>query len=203
MNYRRIFIIFGLIALVSFNYNQYAKANRPAGGSAQDPIVTKSYADKYLNQAFGELAEQLAYMKTQIKLLNQGTTRIESRLKQPVTLTLGKKEAREGKKTHILTSAPYTKDGRTMLPFRFVGEIMNAQVNWNPSIRTASYLLNGKIIDVTIGSKHAKINQEQITLDTAPELKDGSTMVPVRFITESLGARIEWKPDTQQIIIYP
>lgn len=203
MKLKHIIIIFTLLALIAINYNQNAKANRPDPGSAQDPLVTKSFADQYISQAFGELAETLAYMETQIKFLKQRATTLENRLRQPVILTLGKKEAIEGDKIHLLAAAPYIKDGRTMLPFRFIGEIMDAQVNWDAATRTASYQLAEKIIEVTIDSKYAKINHQQIILDVAPELKDGSTMVPVRFITESLGAKIDWKPETKQIIIYP
>ena len=203
MNLRRILIILSIIALIVFNHSQNAKASRSPGGSALDPLVTKSYADQYLNQVFGQLQQQLFNLEDQIILLKQRTAAIESRLRQPITLTLGKKEAYEGEKIHLLAAPPYSKDGRTMLPFRFLGEIMGAQVSWDGKTNSATYQLDSKKIEVTIGSKYAKINNQQLPLDAAPEIKDGSTMVPARFITESLGAKVEWKPQTQQVIIYP
>jgi len=203
MNLKRILIIFGIIALIAFNYIQDVKAGRSSGGSALDPLVTKSYADQYLDQAFGQLQQQLFNLEDQILLLRQRATAIERLLKQPIILTLGKQEAYEGDKIHFLTAPPYTRDGRTMLPFRFLGEIMGVQVGWDSKTNSAIYQLASKKIEVTIGSKYAKINNQQLLLDVAPEVKNGSTMVPVRFITESLGAKVDWKPETQQIIIFP
>jgi Copper amine oxidase N-terminal domain./Protein of unknown function (DUF2762). len=56
-------------------------------------------------------------------------------------------------------------------------------------------------IKLTIGKDTMEVNGETKPIDTAPFIKDSRTFVPVRFIAEALGAKIEWDEATQQVII--
>jgi len=56
-----------------------------------------------------------------------------------------------------------------------------------------------KEIKLTIGSKAATINAKASTLDVAPYVVAGRTLVPLRFIGDAMGAKIDWEPKTQKI----
>lgn len=48
------------------------------------------------------------------------------------------------------------------------------------------------VLQLTINSKTAYKNGEAVTLDAAPVIVNSSTMLPVRFVAENLGAAIAW-----------
>lgn len=54
---------------------------------------------------------------------------------------------------------------------------------------------------VWIGSKNAKVNNELTQLDAPPYIKSGTTMVPLRLVSEGLGFGLEWVPELKTIII--
>jgi hypothetical protein len=204
MNLRRSLILFILFALLAFNiYSNTAGAAGPQPGTGGDPLVTKSYLDRYLGQAMGELKEQLAYLKIETRKIDERLKRLEARLIQPIILTLGQAEARQGDTVTNLAKAPYVKEGRTMLPFRFIGEAMGAEVVWEGAAKQAIFKRGSQMVRLTIGSKQAELNGSLVELDAAPELADSVTMVPVRFVADGLGARIEWLPEQKQVIIRP
>lgn len=206
MNLRRSLILFILMALLAFNHYNYsagAAGGTPSPGTGGDPLVTKSYLEGYLGQAVGELKEQLAYLRGETKKIDERIKRLEARLIQPIILTLGQREARQGDTITQLAKAPYIKEGRTMLPFRFIGEAMGAQVSWEGETRQAVFKGNSQTVRLTIGSTQAELNGTLMELDAAPELVDSVTMVPLRFVADGLGARIEWLPEQKQVIIHP
>lgn len=204
MNLRRSLILFALAALLAFNlYSHRAGAADPTPGTGADPLVTKSYVDQYLGQAMGELKEQIAYLRTETKKIDERIKRLEARFIQPIILTLGQTEARQGDTVTQLLKAPYVKEGRTMLPFRFIGEAMGAEVSWNGTAKQATFKRGSQTVRLTIGSKQAELNGQPVELDAAPELADSVTMVPVRFVADGLGAKTEWLPEQKQVIIRP
>jgi hypothetical protein len=56
-----------------------------------------------------------------------------------------------------------------------------------------------KEVKLTIGKKIATVNSKSLTLDVAPYVNGGRTLVPLRFIGDNLGAKIDWEPKTQKI----
>jgi hypothetical protein len=55
-----------------------------------------------------------------------------------------------------------------------------------------------------LGSNIAIVNNKKVVLDVPPEIKNGRTFVPIRFVSENLGAQVEWEASTQTITIkYP
>ena len=87
-------------------------------------------------------------------------------------------------------AAPYIKDGRTMVPFRALGEALGAEVVWDNDARTVTYTLGDNEVVMTIGETTYTVNGEEATMDVAPEIVDSRTFVPSRFVTEALGATI-------------
>ena len=56
-------------------------------------------------------------------------------------------------------------------------------------------------IRLTIDSETAYFNEEAHTLDAAPMIINGRTMLPIRFIAESFGFDVDWTPETQTVTI--
>jgi len=96
--------------------------------------------------------------------------------------------------------APYVKNGRTYLPVRYVGQALGVNANnilWDG--KTATLISGNKVVQVTVGSKEMKLNGASITMDVAPEITNGRTMLPFRWIAQALGASVNWDKDTQTV----
>jgi hypothetical protein len=114
-------------------------------------------------------------------------------------LTIGSRNMEVNGLTRTLDAAPFIKDGRTLLPVRVLVEVLGGTVQWNPSTKTATVLLGSRTVALTIGSKTALVNGTPITLDVAPEIKNGRTFLPLRALAENLGLDLAWEPISQTI----
>lgn len=97
--------------------------------------------------------------------------------------------------------APLIIDGRTLLPVRKVFECMGAEVTYDDITRTAIAQKNETEIRITIDDKIAKVNGEDKELDVPAMVLNGRTLVPVRFVGESLNAEVEWDGENEVVHI--
>ncbi len=104
-------------------------------------------------------------------------------------------------KAVVFDTEPTTINDRTMVPMRKIFEILGAQIAWEDSTQTVTATQNGTTIVLTIGSDTAQLNGEAIQLDAAPTVVDDRTLVPVRFIAQSLGATVDWDEASSTVII--
>lgn len=112
-------------------------------------------------------------------------------IRLPVTQTPGTPPADGyGYPPFYLDVAAEITNNRTFVPLRSVSELLGAKVEWqNPKV----LLTYGETtVTLTPGSKQAQKNQTTINLDAAPYVKNGYTMVPIRFVTESFGCQAEY-----------
>lgn len=124
-----------------------------------------------------------------------------------IILTIGKKDAQVFGKTKSNDVAPKIEKDRTMLPARFVAENLGAKVEWDGEKELVT--ITGKnlktdenvTILITIGSATVKVNGKEIKLDSPAFIENDRTYTPVRFISESLGASVEWVEKDQKVII--
>lgn len=100
-----------------------------------------------------------------------------------------------------IENAPYTKNGRTMVPVRIISERFGATVEWLDETKQVTISKDGQYIVLALGSNIAMVNGTEYALDAAPEEFNGRTMVPVRFISEALGMHVEYVEATQQVLI--
>lgn len=92
--------------------------------------------------------------------------------------------------------------GVTLVPIRVISEAFGAKVDWNGDTKTVTVACNDTTIEIAIGSKTAIVNGEEKELEEAPELTDnGFTMIPLRFISENLGAEVGYDNATQAITV--
>jgi len=88
---------------------------------------------------------------------------------------------------------PYIAEGgRTMVPIRVVMEHLGAEVEWESESRTVSISRGDRVIDLVIDSKEAQVDSVSVSLDAAPVIRQGRTMVPLRFVTENLQGSVHW-----------
>lgn len=98
--------------------------------------------------------------------------------------------------------APYIAHGRTMVPVRFVSEALGAQVSWDSLNKTVK-ITSDKVIELKIGSAEAKKDGNSISLDAPAEITGGRTMVPLRFVSEALGAQVSWHQGNRSVTPTP
>jgi len=94
-----------------------------------------------------------------------------------------------------------TKSNRVLVPFRGIFETLGLKVNWDATTRTITGTKQGTTIRLSIGSKTAIVNGNNVTLDVAPKIVNGATMVPLRFVAESSGLNVRWAQAWGQVTI--
>lgn len=93
------------------------------------------------------------------------------------------------------------EDGRTLVALRPIFDALNVSLHWDSETQTAIGQKGNDILQLTIGNSRAKINNETIDLDMPGQIKNGKTLVPVRFIAESLGATVNFNKASNAVII--
>ncbi len=96
---------------------------------------------------------------------------------------------------------PVIENGRTLVPMRGIFEALGAEINWDDASKTVTGTKGETKIILQIGNTVAKVNDEDTTLDVAATIVEGRTMVPARFISESLGCKVGWDDATKTVII--
>ena len=96
---------------------------------------------------------------------------------------------------------PVIINDRTLVPMRGIFEALGMEVSWDDATQTASGKKDQTLIKLTIDSTKAYVNDKEINLDVGAKLINDRTMVPVRFISESIGAEVDWDDATQTVII--
>ncbi|MFD0959294.1 copper amine oxidase N-terminal domain-containing protein [Paenibacillus chungangensis] len=120
---------------------------------------------------------------------------------QAIILTIGQADASIAGQLAQLQTAPIVNNGTTLVPLRFIAEAVGAEVDWDGDERKVTLQLNGQTIVLYIDSKTAIINGRSITLLTEPIIQNGTTLVPVRFISENFDMTVEYDPELRQITI--
>lgn len=97
---------------------------------------------------------------------------------------------------------------RVMVPIRYITEELGAYIQFYTEAQTnkQGILIGGvgtKLIKMNIGEKQATFHEnsgkEVIETDAAPILYDGRTYVPIRFISEAMGLKVNWKDNNVYI----
>lgn len=126
-----------------------------------------------------------------------------------VILQIGNKTGATNGVEKTMNVAPFIQNSKTLVPFRFIGEQLNAEIGFTTDpktklVKNVTYKLGMTNIQLTINSKVALVNGKQVTLDVPAQIVKGSTVVPLRFVTEALGCAVDWESKAQIITItYP
>ncbi|MDW7672855.1 MAG: BMP family ABC transporter substrate-binding protein [Bacillota bacterium] len=96
---------------------------------------------------------------------------------------------------------PAILDGRTLVPLKGIFEALGATVQWNAETRTVTGRKGSDLIVLPIDSRYPTVNGSVVELNVPATILNGRTLVPARFIAESLGAEVGWNPETRTVII--
>jgi len=128
-------------------------------------------------------------------------------------LQIGRSWCRVNDKPTKLPVAPYLREGRTMVPVRFFAEVLGYTVDYDfsdPAMKKVMIYTPDNVSNAAMDEKQQpeKNNRPFITLfidqttviiggisvemDTTPELVRGTTMVPLRFVAQTLGYYVDW-----------
>jgi hypothetical protein len=101
--------------------------------------------------------------------------------------------------TMTFDQPPIERAGRVFVPLRGVFERLGASVVYaNGQINATG---NGRTVSLTIGSTNATVNGQPVTIDVAPFLVGARTLVPLRFIAQSLGATVNYSDSNRTVTI--
>jgi Copper amine oxidase N-terminal domain/WXXGXW repeat (2 copies) len=94
---------------------------------------------------------------------------------------------------------PIVQSGRVFVPLRSIFQQLGASVVYaNGQINATG---RGRTVSLTIGSTQATVSGQPMTLDVAPFVIGSRTLVPLRFVAQSLGANVNWNDSTSTVTI--
>jgi peptide/nickel transport system substrate-binding protein len=105
-----------------------------------------------------------------------------------------------GRRIHF-DAAPTVQSGRTLVPFRAIFEKMGADVAFDGATQRVTATRGTTRIELTINSTLATVNGRAVTLDVAPQIVSRRTLVPLRFISEAMGAAVLYDGGRQRVDI--
>ena len=107
-----------------------------------------------------------------------------------------------GEKVVFPDAQPYMdSNSRILIPVRFVSEKLGAEVGWDPAHQKVTITDSTHTVVLVIGKKQMTVNGQTKTLDTAASVKNSRTYVPIRFVSEALGATVEWDSKGKSVYI--
>ncbi|WP_145407245.1 CotH kinase family protein [Paenibacillus xylanexedens] len=167
------------------------------GGQGMGSMASGSLTTFALNR-LANLQEQLGREVTplpetdeqQDNATSTGTTEQEA-----ISVTL------DGQAVTFPDQEPLEVSGRVMVPVNAIFEAIGAEVTWNPTAKTVTAVLNDQTFVLKIGSSTATVNDTSVEIDGSAIIKNSRTLVPVRFISEALGLKVDWDQSTATVKI--
>jgi Copper amine oxidase N-terminal domain len=93
------------------------------------------------------------------------------------------------------------RGGTILVPLRSMFEQMGATVAYDPASKTVDVTKPGSDVKVTLGRPEVTINGETRPLDVPPMMYQGTILVPVRVISEGMGAYVQWVPEKRLVVV--
>lgn len=101
----------------------------------------------------------------------------------------------------VLSSQPVVISGVTLVPISDILRPIGADIYWDPNTRTAIINKDDTEIVIVIGQSYATVNGNKINLALPARLQSGRTMIPLRFVSESLGYNVQWDGVNRKIFV--
>ena len=100
-------------------------------------------------------------------------------------------------KTHVVFSSstgyPRVENGSTLVPLNLISTALGYKVDWNQATKKVTITKGSDKIVLTIGNKNAIVNDKTVAMDSKAQVFNNRTYVPLRFIGENMGAKVEYK----------
>jgi len=209
---------FNLIKPDSFEEYNFSTNNieKIKSDDVQDVELKIKIPDEIINKAkdFNEFDYNTfdAKNKYEFKLIiNYNGTKKEARFfikfnVKVLQLTLNSKIMAINEINKELDVPPQIIEGRTYLPIRWVAEPLGATVLWDGIEKKVTVQLKDVVIELWVGRNLARVNGNYKFIDpdnpkVVPLIIEGRTMLPIRFVAENLGCKVNWNPLTRTVAI--
>ena len=106
----------------------------------------------------------------------------------------------DGKKMSF-THQPVITENTTLVPMRAIFEALGAVVDWEPSTNTVTAVRGSDVIRLKPGDNFFEFNNKKIELPVRVRAENGTTMVPLRAVSEALYCTVEWHGETDTVVI--
>jgi len=106
-----------------------------------------------------------------------------------------------GERVNFTGQQPVIVDGRTLVPVRGVFEMMGFEVDWEPDRQRAILISDEHVVSIYIGYTTFVSNDVNHGLDVPAQIINGSTMLPIRAVLESVGYSLDWDESTSTVVI--
>ena len=153
--------------------------------------IPGSFGGYYASVSF---VDGLAYIGGHQGFLQYDYEKYWEFLENKITVKLNDKEI-------SFSVMPEIIEGRTMVPMRELFERLGAQVDWDANTRTVYAKQGTRNVSLQIGNDKAIVNGKENILDAPPYIKDGRTLIPLRFASEALGIRVGWDNAKRMVIM--
>ena len=147
--------------------------------------------------------------KSEDKAIDKDTKKPVEKTESEVVLSIGSKDM-NNKYNGIASKkgmdvAPYIKNGRTMLPIRYIAEALGMGVTWDAKTRTVIIEDMFYRVEIPVNTNKIIVNGKTYTSDVKPEIKNNRTMLPIANIARALGLKdgedIIWDNVKKQVVI--
>jgi N-acetylmuramoyl-L-alanine amidase len=98
--------------------------------------------------------------------------------------------------------APRIVQGNTIVPVRIIAESLGSKVQWEEKSRKVTVAKDDINIQLFINKQEVTVNNKRLKLETAPAILEGSTMLPLRFISEQFGVKVTWDEMTRSVFLF-
>lgn len=167
------------------------KIERPADPTKEGYIFVGWYSDSKLTKPFDFSAELTA----------NSTLYAKWKENNEIILTIGSQKISVFGREIKNDVAPKIVNDRTMLPIRIVAESLGGTVTWNGELQRVTIQKGADVILITIGADTAYVNGTAVKLDAAAFVENGRTYLPLRFVSETLGAQVAWNEAEKTVTI--
>lgn len=107
----------------------------------------------------------------------------------------------DGDVVEFVGQKPIEKQGFVLVPLRGVFERLGARVAYEASTKTIRAVKGSTEVALTLGSTDALVNGQKRTLALPAFTENGTTLVPLRFVSEALGAQVGWRGASRTVVI--
>lgn len=122
-----------------------------------------------------------------------------------VRLTIDSKLMKKGSENVVMDAAPFIRDGRTMVPLRYVAEALGLKVSWDAKTKTVTLSNDKNQIVVPTNSLTMQMNGEKVQSDVLPVLQGGRIYLSISNIGKALGLEqgkeIRWDAAEKTVIL--
>ncbi|CAG7629258.1 hypothetical protein PAESOLCIP111_03085 [Paenibacillus solanacearum] len=118
-----------------------------------------------------------------------------------ITLQLNQSLAEINGKTVPLQAAPILINDTTMVPLRFIGEVLGAEIAWENTTRTITVTYESSTIQLVVDESMAIVKGQPKSLDQPVMMQNQTVLVPLRFIAENFNQHVTYDDRTQSIKI--